>query len=213
MTATQMVVNLSRLHFPVSSLGYGQRVAVWFQGCSLQCPGCVSQDTWEHGLGAMPLEGLVEQIARWSDAADGLTVSGGEPFEQPGALRELLLWWRQQQGGDVLVFSGLSWELLQSTYPDILALIDVLVSDPFEAGAGQTLPLRGSDNQRLHCLTPLGQERYQQIPEERVLDVCLDGDKVWLAGIPRPGDLAKLRSQLQGLGLELSTSDLAGCMP
>jgi ribonuclease-3 len=27
------------------------------------------------------------------------------------------------------------------------------------------------------------------------------------------GDLAKLRSQLQGLGLEVSTSDQAGCMP
>ena len=94
MTASPMIVNLSRLHFPVSSLGYGQRVAVWFQGCSLQCPGCVSRDTWEHGLGTMPLERLVEQIARWSDAADGLTVSGGEPFEQPDALRELLLWWR-----------------------------------------------------------------------------------------------------------------------
>ncbi|MFS6818255.1 4Fe-4S cluster-binding domain-containing protein [Synechococcus lacustris Tous-12m] len=116
-------------------------------------------------------------------------------------------------GGDALVFSGLSWEQLQSTYPDILELIDVLISDPFEAGAGQSLPLRGSDNQRLHCLTPLGQERYRQLPEERVLDVCLDGDKVWLAGIPRQGDLAKLRKKLQGLGLELSTSDQAGCMP
>jgi anaerobic ribonucleoside-triphosphate reductase activating protein len=161
----------------------------------------------------MPFESLVEQISRWSDAADGLTISGGEPFEQPDALRELLLWWNNQQRGDVLVFSGLSWEQLQSSYPDVLKLIDVLISDPFEAGADQTLPLRGSDNQRLHCLTPLGQERYQHLPEQHVLDVCLDGDKVWLAGIPRQGDLAKLRSQLQGLGLELSTSDQAGCMP
>lgn len=43
---------LSRLHFPVTTLGPGRRIGVWFQGCSIRCAGCISRDTWETGARA-----------------------------------------------------------------------------------------------------------------------------------------------------------------
>ena len=118
---TEGSINLNRLHFPVSTLGYGQRIAIWMQGCSLHCPGCISQDTWAHGQGQVPFSKLNTNLERWLPQADGLTVSGGEPFEQPQALERLLCWWRLQHAGDILVFSGYSWEHLSSQHAGLLA--------------------------------------------------------------------------------------------
>jgi anaerobic ribonucleoside-triphosphate reductase activating protein len=204
---TEGSINLNRLHFPVSTLGYGQRVAIWMQGCSLHCPGCISQDTWAHGQGQVAFSTLNTNLERWLSQADGLTVSGGEPFEQPLALGRLLCWWRQQHEGDILVFSGYSWEHLSSQHAGLLALIDVLISDPYQQEAGQTLALRGSDNQRLHLLTPLAVERYGVLPKQRALDVCWDGDRLWMAGIPHPGDMAALQQRLHQQGLVFRSSD------
>ncbi len=205
-------INLNRLHFPVSTLGFGQRVALWVQGCSLQCPGCISQDTWEPGRGQVPFSQLTATIEPWLEQSDGLTVSGGEPFEQPEALARLLAWWRQCHRGDILVFSGMSWERLCQHHSDVLAQIDVVVSDPFLASAGHDLPLRGSDNQRLHRLTPLAEERYAVIADQRVLDLCWDGNRVWMAGIPHPADLAALHERLRNQGLDFRSSD-QGSLP
>ena len=36
---------LSRMHFPVTTLGPGNRIGIWVQGCTIRCPGCVSADT------------------------------------------------------------------------------------------------------------------------------------------------------------------------
>lgn len=206
-TPGQASININRLHFPVSTLGYGQRIAIWVQGCSLHCPGCISRDTWAHGQGQVALSALTTSIACWLPQADGLTVSGGEPFEQPVALEILLRWWRQHHAGDVLVFSGYSSEQLQHRHGQILALIDVLISDPYQAEAGHTLALRGSDNQRLHLLTPLAADRYGVLPSQRALDLCWDGDRLWMAGIPRPDDLQALHQRLQAQGLEFRSSD------
>ena len=200
-------INLNRLHFPVSTLGFGQRVALWVQGCSLQCPGCISHDTWEPNRGQVPFSQLTATIEPWLEQSDGLTISGGEPFEQPEALARLLAWWRQRHRGDILVFSGMSWERLCKHHSDVLAQIDVVVSDPFLASAGHDLPLRGSDNQRLHRLTPLAEEHYAVIADQRVLDLCWDGNRVWMAGIPHPADLAALHERLRSQGLDFLSSE------
>ncbi len=204
---TEQIINLNRLHFPVSTLGYGQRVAIWMQGCSLHCPGCISRDTWNHDQGKVAFGSVTANLKHWLPEADGLTVSGGEPFEQPSALVRLLRWWRQHHEGDILVFSGYSWEHLSSQHAELLALIDVLISDPYQETAGQTLALRGSDNQRLHLLTPLAGQRYGVLPSQRALDVCWDGERLWMAGIPHPDDMKKLHQKLKAQGLAFHCSD------
>ncbi len=39
-------IELNKAHWPVTVLGPGRRIGLWVQGCSIHCPGCVSQDTW-----------------------------------------------------------------------------------------------------------------------------------------------------------------------
>lgn len=209
-----MHLAINKVHFPVTTLGYGRRLGIWTQGCSIHCPGCVSRDTWD----ALPdhriaLEELLAGCAQWLAQADGVTISGGEPFDQPDALRELLKLLRARTAGDLLVFSGYPNERLFAQHADVLALADVLISEPFVAHAGQTLALRGSDNQRIFLLSPLARERYptdlDQRPwsPQRQLDLMLEGDAIWMAGIPEPGAMAKLREKLRALGYDSTTSD------
>lgn len=206
-------IALSRLHFPVTTLGPGRRVGVWVQGCSIRCPGCVSTDTWATGRGETTVEEVAAAMERWLPHADGVTVSGGEPFDQPDALVALLRAVRRRTAADVLVFTGHPREAVEPVLRRAAGLIDALVSDPYVHDAPQTAALRGSDNQRLHLLTPLGRDRFAAYErpatdEDRRFDVMFDGDgAVWLAGIPARGDLARLQDALAAAGHRAWTSE------
>ena len=209
-----MQIAINKVHFPVTTLGFGRRVGIWMQGCSIHCPGCVSRDTWESAARhRITVDKLLAGCADWLSEADGVTISGGEPFDQPDALRELLKLLRARHAGDLLVFSGYPNERLFAQHADILALVDVLISEPFVAKAGQALALRGSDNQRVFLLTPLARKRYpadidrRKWDPPRRLDLMLEGGDIWMAGIPEPGAMAKLRKKLRSFGYDVSTSD------
>jgi anaerobic ribonucleoside-triphosphate reductase activating protein len=70
------------MHFPVTTLGPGRRVGVWLQGCSIRCQGCISVDTWIKDRGITTVDEVVTALQLWLSRADGITVSGGEPFDQ-----------------------------------------------------------------------------------------------------------------------------------
>jgi anaerobic ribonucleoside-triphosphate reductase activating protein len=69
--------------------GPGHRAVVWFQGCNLRCRGCFNPAS--HAFDP-DREKPVEEIAEWilaSKGIEGVTFSGGEPFQQAGDLRRL----------------------------------------------------------------------------------------------------------------------------
>lgn len=210
-----MRVAVSRIHFPVTTLGPGRRLGVWLQGCSIRCPGCVSVDTWDAGIGEVGLGQLLDAVARLAVEADGLTVSGGEPFDQPDALAALLRQWRGLSDRSTLVFTGREMADIVPWLERNPGLVDAVMTGPFRSDLPQTLALRGSDNQRLHVMTPLGAEmsafeRRADISDRR-LDVMFDeaGD-AWMAGIPARGDLARLRRALAAAGHRAATSAESG---
>ncbi len=207
-----MQVTLSRLHFPVTTLGYGKRIGLWFQGCSIGCKNCVSMDTWANDkTKQIALETLYPLLKQWIPHADGITLSGGEPFEQFDALQALLLFLQRekeqlppQHEFSVFVYSGYSAEALQTPLAALQqhALMDAIMTDPFDSELPQTKPLRGSDNQRLFLLTELGQQHFSSdehsnaIPS-KALDMMYEDGKVWLAGVPLQQDLPKLIDRLR----------------
>lgn len=200
------VIAISRLHFPVTSLGPGRRVGVWFQGCSIRCPGCISVDTWAAGKGLTTVAAVMDVAAHWLPEADGITISGGEPFDQPEALLTLLRSLHEATAVDVLVYSGHSVDTIRPVLDRAEGLIDALITDPYDRNASQTRLLRGSDNQQLHLLTSLGRRRFASYernyePADAHFDVMFGADgEVWLAGIPRKGDILKLRVALAAAG-------------
>jgi anaerobic ribonucleoside-triphosphate reductase activating protein len=207
-------IRINKLHFPVTSLGYGKRVGIWTQGCSIRCPGCISRDTWDFAKEkCVAVAHLVDFIEPWLAQADGVTISGGEPFDQPEALAELVCELALRAPGDVLVYSGYAKGLLLQKHAQILAGIDVLISEPYQPDAGTSLALRGSDNQQVTLLSEAARQRYpadlDRRPWEptRKLDLSVDGDTVWMTGIPRPGEIAELKRRLASAGLACRSSD------
>lgn len=205
-------VAISRMHFPVTTLGPGRRLAIWLQGCSIRCLGCVSMDTWASGP-LTTVDELVHAAAPALRSAEGVTVSGGEPFDQIEGLRALLSRIRAVTPADILVYSGYSLEHLGDLLTEFDGLIDCIIADPYQHGAPQTLSLRGGDNQRLVCLTPLGRRRLgsyadKPIAPQRSLDMMMDDTtgQVFLAGIPRPGDIRRLADLLQAQGHDVAVT-------
>ena len=211
-------VSVSRLHFPVTTLGPGRRLGLWLQGCSIRCPGCISVDTWEPGIGTVPLAEVLGRLTALADGADGLTVSGGEPFDQPEALAAVLAHWRSISGTPTLVFTGHERGDVEGWLSGNPHLIDALVTGPFRSDLPQTLALRGSDNQLIHVLTPEGaaMRSYDRpaVAADCRVDVAFDEQgHAWLAGIPARGEMARLRRALASAGHVSVTSDMVGAHP
>jgi len=197
-----MILYLSRIHFPVTTLGPGRRIGLWFQGCSIRCKGCVSLDTWESGKGGVSIDEIITAISPWLNEADGITISGGEPFDQQEALLNLLAQLRSKTSIDILVYSGYLFEKIIPVLNRCKGFIDALISGPYEENTTNTLALRGSDNQCLHCLTDLGEERFSQFDRalklsDKTFDIMFEEEgAVWLAGIPRRNDIRRLKTIL-----------------
>jgi anaerobic ribonucleoside-triphosphate reductase activating protein len=134
--------------------GPGIRFAVFSQGCSKTCPRC-------HNPEAQPFEGgrevaleELERLIAGNPLLAGITLTGGEPFEQPKPLLELAQW-AKSRGLNVWAYSGYLFEELRDAVPspeasELLQLVDVLVDGPFlEGQASHELKWRGSANQRL----------------------------------------------------------------
>lgn len=207
-----MELSLSRVHFPITTLGPGRRLGIWFQGCSIRCTGCISADTWGSGHRRIALPQLLADMQPWLEEAEGITISGGEPFEQFDALLQLLNELRRRTRADILVYSGYSLEQLKPRLYEAHGLIDALISDPYQQQQNQSKALRGSDNQRLSLLTELGHARLAEYerplqPDDKALDLMFDNDgSIWMAGIPRRDDLLRLRDLLQDQGHQLQLS-------
>ncbi|MEO3788420.1 4Fe-4S single cluster domain-containing protein [Actinocorallia sp. B10E7] len=203
---------LSRVLYPVLALGPGRRLGVWFQGCTLACPGCMSVDTWPSGAG---FTSSVEEVTRlWRKAvragANGLTISGGEPLQQAEGLAELLASVRAVAAGhpvDVLVYTGYEEDELDTARRNALAGADAVVTGRYRAGEPTALIWRGSANQRLTPMTELGRDRYtpflRHVPERPPLQVERDGEQVWLIGVPRKGTIPRLEGAMRREGVSV----------
>jgi anaerobic ribonucleoside-triphosphate reductase activating protein len=134
--------------------GPGIRLAIYTQGCKHNCPGC-------HNPGAQPFAGgkptpvdALWQKVEANPLLAGITLTGGEPFEQAEALVALARRARER-GLSVWAYSGYRFEELLSGVPNsdaprLLEQLDVLVDGPFvESLRSLDLLWRGSTNQRV----------------------------------------------------------------
>ncbi|MCA1595761.1 MAG: radical SAM protein, partial [Chloroflexi bacterium] len=135
--------------------GPGVRAVVWVQGCTLGCPGCFNPETHASGCGrVVEVDRLADDIIRLGNSIEGVTISGGEPFQQPAGLAALLRRIRQHSSLSVLLFTGYTWpEIEKMGVTGILGDVDVLIAGRYQqahrAGRGMT----GSLNKTFHFLT------------------------------------------------------------
>jgi anaerobic ribonucleoside-triphosphate reductase activating protein len=140
--------------------GPGIRFAVFTQGCSHGCPGCHNPESHPfEGGKAYTVDGLIDKLSG-NPLLAGVTLSGGEPFEQAGPLVEFCKRIHTMTGmrGEPLniwAYSGYTFEELIAGTPtpeakELLEQCDVLVDGPFiESQKSYDLHFKGSANQRL----------------------------------------------------------------
>jgi len=169
--------------------GPGPRYAIWLQGCSLRCPGCCNPHLFDAGGGEeVRVNDLLAEIAVLRNEIEGVTLLGGEPFEQAEPLVALARGVRAL-GLSIMVFSGYTLEELrarrEAATDALLASIDVLADGRYEAPSPEhERQWVGSANQRFHYLT----NRYSRAIERpapgeplRTVEVRLGADGTWSA--------------------------------
>lgn len=133
--------------------GVGLRFVCFVQGCPHHCPGCHNPDSHDPSGGT---EMTVDEIAKQmlsNPLTDGLTLSGGEPFEQAEDCM-VIARAAHDHGLNVWCYTGYTLEHLREhgTLEQKLLLdeVDVLVDGRYmEEKRSLALEWRGSSNQRV----------------------------------------------------------------
>jgi anaerobic ribonucleoside-triphosphate reductase activating protein len=137
--------------------GPGRRFAVWVQGCHLACPGCCNPELFSSAGGRSTPSGRLAGLALSTVGIEGISVLGGEPFEQAPAVAELARLVRAG-GLSVMVYTGFTLEELRSGAAEgaeeLLAATDLLVDGRYRRELPETKRRWvGSQNQVVHHLT------------------------------------------------------------
>ena len=148
-----MQVKIHKILKHTKAEGPSLRYCIWFQGCKKRCRGCWAHATWDFDGGVVyDTNDILEDILN-TPKIEGVTFLGGEPFEQPNALKELAFG-AYKNGLSVLCFTGYKIEELKEKYFDILQNIDILIDGEYkEEERDFSRPWVGSSNQRYHFLS------------------------------------------------------------
>ncbi len=156
-----MELNLGNIEDCTTAMGPGKRMCIWVRGCTIGCKGCATPQYWSADPIGLTQVGAVIQRLHASHAQhelEGMSFSGGEPFEQARALK-LIAQSARALGLSTLSWSGYTLDYLTSPRaPDgsaeLLRELDVLIDGAYvQALNTEVLPLRGSTNQTIHFLT------------------------------------------------------------
>lgn len=140
-------------HIEATSLvdGPGERTVLFMQGCPIECPGCQNKHLWPAADGKieneMDVADTLSSLARYGN----VTISGGEPFSQPLALKKVVKRLRDLNINHIIVYTGFIYEDLMKNplNREIISSLDVLVDGPFIREHDDAfLTYRGSRNQR-----------------------------------------------------------------
>ncbi|MCL2047788.1 MAG: pyruvate formate-lyase-activating protein [Defluviitaleaceae bacterium] len=117
--------------------GPGIRTIIFLAGCSLRCLYCHNPDTWYRMRGnKKTVKEMLEEIKKYSAyykfSGGGVTISGGEPTDQPYFLKELLKACRASGIHTVLDTSGFAnTQAAEDILPYVsLLLLDIKSFDP-----------------------------------------------------------------------------------
>lgn len=134
--------------------GPGVRTTIFLTGCTLNCKNCFNKEYQNFNFGKVFDEKAFDEIIDClnDDNIRGLSVLGGEPFDNLAGLNDLIKNVRERSEKDIWVYSGYTFEELvqKDGAMDVLKNIDVLVDGRFvEDLKDLKLKFRGSSNQRI----------------------------------------------------------------
>lgn len=169
----KMLIN--RLLFPINSLGPGNRLIIYTQFCNRQCFNCASPELQPFDLSKqVSVDELYKTIIQNIDISklDGITITGGEPLQQP--IEELLhlLELLNTITSDIILYTGYEYSEIPNFLHEeqlfrLKQNISLLIDGPYIDSLNKDdLTLRGSTNQNLIFMKPYYKERYHYYLQE-----------------------------------------------
>lgn len=135
--------------------GPGIRLVVFAQGCKHKCPGCHNPETHSFDGGTLVTVDSILEQAKENPLLDGITLSGGEPFEQAEAF-VILAHEAKKLNLDIVTYTGYTYEYIQENaskhrgWDALLDETDILIDGRYEEDKRNLLlKFRGSENQRM----------------------------------------------------------------
>ncbi|MEU6039046.1 4Fe-4S single cluster domain-containing protein [Actinomadura sp. NPDC047616] len=134
--------------------GPGERFVIWTQGCSLGCEGCFNPRT--HGSGGRPVrvEDMVDDVLG-TEGIEGITITGGEPLEQPRHLAEFCREIRRRRDLGIVLLTGFTRPEIEADRDRLpaAALADMVIAGRYNARLRLGRGLRGSANKEYWAVT------------------------------------------------------------
>ena len=134
--------------------GPGIRTTIFVTGCTHKCHNCFNEEYQDFDFGdpwtQKETDEVIEDLKL--DEVRGLTILGGEPFQNEVDLLEVLRDIKKEVQKEIWIFSGYTYEeiLKDQDKKKLLEECDVLVDGRFvEALKDLSLRFRGSSNQRI----------------------------------------------------------------
>lgn len=205
-------LRVARIESATEALGPGCRAVVWFHGCSKSCPGCIAREMNQSSDFELWTGKDLADFLLGLPKIEGVTLSGGEPFEQNlEELNEFLGILRKSGELSVVCYTGNMLEDLETKQDvpllkSIISNIDILIDGNYVEELNDGSVWRGSSNQKFHFLS----SRYNHLKEsvdslkDRKIEIIFDSNSVIrITGIPPAGFMQKLNASLKERGLEI----------
>ena len=164
--------------------GPGERFVIWTQGCRKMCKNCYNPETWSHYKNNLiPIENILEDIR--ISSVRGVTISGGDPFEQPDEfflLLEKIHLLDLEKG--VIVFTGYTMKEIRGDerLEKCLKYIDVLIDGRYEEENRISSGLFGSSNQEVYILSD--KISREEILIDQEVEVFFENGLIQITGFP-----------------------------
>ncbi len=144
-------MNIAHLEEYSFIYGPGCRYVIWVQGCSIRCNGCWNEEMWNFETKQkFSVNELINRILKEKEFIEGVTILGGEPFNQYNELFELSKQIFENKLSLILYTGYEKKELENKNYLVILNYADILISGRYnENYRNMQLGLIGSSNQTI----------------------------------------------------------------
>lgn len=134
--------------------GTGIRSTIFVTGCTHKCPECFNEEYQDFNFGDIWTDNETSTIINYlkSDVVEGLTILGGEPFQNTKDLIQIVKDIKKQSNKSIWIYSGYTFdELIKNPLQrELLELVDILVDGLFKINLKDLkLRFRGSSNQRI----------------------------------------------------------------
>ena len=164
--------------------GPGKRFTLWTQGCSKGCVNCFNPETWNNKNNiVLSTSEIFEMIKDFE--LEGVTITGGDPFEQEEELLELLILISSLSlSKGVIVFTGFTYDEIRENKirEKCCDYIDVLIDGRYEKENRVSDCFKGSSNQNIIYFSSKVKE--EELIMDQEVEVSLSDGIISVTGFP-----------------------------